>query len=329
MKINKEFTKEELINYLVDVIELILSTILGLFLGLNFKVFLDMYFALIYFINKSFVWMLISVIGLACISEFIINKIPEFISDLLYMVISKFKVKKDILKCKINKIIYCLCLTKMLNYIFIIGMTSLFVIAIFTYDDKDKDLAVNNLHTYKISENIANQIISSEYIQYFIRRNETYNGMRMTDAMEIDQTIKSEALAISEKGKTDLDKIRLIYHWVGTNIEYDEYLADSIKDRNIKNTYGAKKAFYEKKGVCFEFATLFAAMVDSIGMKTKVVIGDAYNGDEFGPHAWNEVYIKDEQRWISVDATFWGLNSSFDSKYFNDIHIKNKVAWEN
>jgi hypothetical protein len=55
-------------------------------------------------------------------------------------------------------------------------------------------------------------------------------------------------------------------------------------------------------GICYDFASLFAGMLRSIGIPAKLVKGYADNID--GYHAWNEVYIKETDEWITIDTSF-------------------------
>lgn len=328
MYLKRKILSKRLLDSFCDTVELCLSIIFGVLLGCNFKVVLDLYFSFINFFSDSYVVMVIGIWGIAVFSEFIVNTVPIYIAEALYKYLSNIKINRMInisAKLMINLLLF---LVRIFNYVCMFFLILFMIIVVARYG-KEEPFIANNLNTYKISDSIINQIISSDYMQFFIKRNETYNGMSMKEAMEINSEIELEALKISESGKTDLDKVRLIYFWVGTNIEYDDCLAENVKNKKEENTAGAKYAYYNRSGVCFEFATLFAAMIDSIDLSVKVIVGEAYNGEYFGAHAWNEVFLKDEDRWISVDPTFWGLNSSFDSKDFDTIHINRKVAWEN
>ena len=66
------------------------------------------------------------------------------------------------------------------------------------------------------------------------------------------------------------------------------------------------KVLAEKKGICFDYASLMAAMLRSQGIPTKLVIG--YAGDAY--HAWIHTYIP-EKGWIEgvifFDGTTWKL----------------------
>ena len=88
-----------------------------------------------------------------------------------------------------------------------------------------------------------------------------------------------------------------IYDYVVENIRYDsDKVFDLLYDYlpNIVDTYTTNT------GICYDYASLFAAMLRSIGIPTKLVKGYAsYAPDAY--HAWNEVFIDGE--WITVDPT--------------------------
>ena len=108
-------------------------------------------------------------------------------------------------------------------------------------------------------------------------------------------------------GMNELQKIEAIYEYVTENIEYvstaenaaNGYIPDP--DRTLKN----------KSGICFDYASLMAAMLRSQRLPTKVVVG--YAGDIY--HAWISVYVKGSgwidgiisfngSKWNRMDPTF-------------------------
>lgn len=96
---------------------------------------------------------------------------------------------------------------------------------------------------------------------------------------------------------TDSEKVIAIYNYIIANYKYDFDKAASVKPGyipNIVDTYNSKL------GICYDYSTLFAAMLRSQGIPTKVVKGYTSFVDEY--HAWNEVFINGE--WIVVDTTF-------------------------
>jgi transglutaminase-like putative cysteine protease len=59
------------------------------------------------------------------------------------------------------------------------------------------------------------------------------------------------------------------------------------------------------EGDCWEFAALFEALAERVGLDSRTVTGLAWTGDESGRlalHAWNEVRVED--RWQAVDPTW-------------------------
>ena len=69
-------------------------------------------------------------------------------------------------------------------------------------------------------------------------------------------------------------------------------------------------------------------MARAVELNVRLVTGSAYDGEEYGAHAWNEVYSKEEERWINVDPTFYLSGNYFDNETFNNDHIKESIAGE-
>lgn len=98
------------------------------------------------------------------------------------------------------------------------------------------------------------------------------------------------------KGLSDQKKIDKIYNYIVNNIRYDSSITKlpSGYIPNINTTYSSKK------GICYDFASLFAAMLRSVGVPTKLIKGESSNVE--GYHAWNEVYING--KWRIVDTSY-------------------------
>lgn len=112
----------------------------------------------------------------------------------------------------------------------------------------------------------------------------------------------------------DVDRIAAIFEYIADNISYDKELAATVKSGYIPDP---DKTLAAGKGICFDYASLFAAMCRSQGIPTRLVIGYAEPNIY---HAWNEVYTE-ETGWITpelflkkkgyniADATFYAGNS--------------------
>lgn len=94
-----------------------------------------------------------------------------------------------------------------------------------------------------------------------------------------------------------MDKVRAVYHYIVSNVEYDYNFAPMVDKPYIPDI---EKTFITRKGICYDFASLFAAMLRTQGIPVKLVKGYSDNID--GYHAWNEVLI--DGSWVTIDATY-------------------------
>ena len=155
-----------------------------------------------------------------------------------------------------------------------------------------------------------------------------YNGVTLEDGIKSNEDIDNKVLEIVNNSKSDREKARKIYTWVGSNIEYDFDKADKVLDEDSVTNSGAIEAFNTRKGICFDYSCLYTAMAKKANLKTRIVTGDAFDGVNYGPHAWNQVYLADEGQWINVDATFYLAGDYFDNSDFNDDHLNSQIAGE-
>lgn len=112
----------------------------------------------------------------------------------------------------------------------------------------------------------------------------------------------------------DVERIAVIFGYVADNITYDKQLAATVKSGYIPDP---DRTLDKGTGICFDYASLMAAMLRSQGIPARLVIGWA-EPDIY--HAWNEIYT-DETGWITpelflkkkgfniADATFYAGNS--------------------
>jgi hypothetical protein len=124
-------------------------------------------------------------------------------------------------------------------------------------------------------------------------------------------------------------KAYLLYKWIGENIKYDwDKFNDVVNNTSYKDSFGAIPAFETRKGVCEDYSDLYAAMARAVGLKVRIDIGNAYSGGVYVGHAWNEVYIPDENVWIPLDTTWASSGNYFDNKDFYKLHSFQAVAGE-
>lgn len=112
---------------------------------------------------------------------------------------------------------------------------------------------------------------------------------------------------------TDLEKVRVIFVWIAHNIAYDyeklnlhqsdttAYLSNSLFD----DTLLIKNVLERRKGICYDYATLFRTMCTQAGIEAEMVKGYAKTSyKEIGAtspkHAWNAVKIGGYWRLLDV-----------------------------
>lgn len=104
--------------------------------------------------------------------------------------------------------------------------------------------------------------------------------------------------SLIKPGMTEEQKLEAIYQWVTENISYD-YTAYRENKNELKK---ASLVIEEKKGTCRDYSFTVAALARAAGLESKVVYGQARNGQQSEYHAWNEIKINNQ--WVSVDSTW-------------------------
>lgn len=93
--------------------------------------------------------------------------------------------------------------------------------------------------------------------------------------------------------ETDEEKIQAFYQWMIQTFEYD-YEADPFIQY-----FDVRKTLRTKRGLCFDFAHLFAAFCRSQNIPCYVIDGAAYKDGAL--HTWNRVYYNGS--WWDMDLT--------------------------
>lgn len=119
---------------------------------------------------------------------------------------------------------------------------------------------------------------------------------------------------------TDIEKIEKAYNYIIKNYKYD---FDKIN--NISNEYVPviDSVIEDESGICYDFAALFAGILRSEGIQTKLIKG--YRLDLNGYHAWNEVLY--DGKWVTIDTTYdlAFVNSKRSVSIFKDVKLYEKV----
>lgn len=115
--------------------------------------------------------------------------------------------------------------------------------------------------------------------------------------------VVTKGAELTKDAVTDLAHIQSIYDYVVKNFTYNYELAKTVQSGYLPDV---DKVLADKKGICFDYAAVMAAMLRSQNIPCKLVVG--YAGTTY--HAWIDVYI-DSIGWVDkviyFDGTTWTL----------------------
>ncbi|MGM9933581.1 transglutaminase family protein [uncultured Clostridium sp.] len=160
----------------------------------------------------------------------------------------------------------------------------------------------------------------------FINEIVIYNGTTIDEGIKSNDEIDAKAIKLTRDASNDRERAKILYDWIGSNIEYDDEKAELVLsgiDRAEMPESGARCAFDTRSGVCFDKACLYVAMSRAAGLRVRLISGEAFDGEKYVGHAWNQIYLKDENKWINVDTTFYDAGNYFDSNLFNEHKVEN------
>lgn len=102
---------------------------------------------------------------------------------------------------------------------------------------------------------------------------------------------------LTKDAKTNHEKVLAVYSYIINNVSYDDGKMDRVGTEYVPVI---DETFTTGTGMCYDFASLFAAMLRSEGVPVKLVMG--YKNDIEAYHAWNQVYL--DGGWVTVDTTY-------------------------
>lgn len=157
-----------------------------------------------------------------------------------------------------------------------------------------------------------------------------YNGITIDEGIKSNENINNKAVKLTANARSDRERAKILYTWIGSNIKYDNDKAEKVlygSDARKMPDGGAICAFENKSGICFDKACLYVAMSRAVNLKVRLIGGQAFDGEQYVGHAWNQVYLNDENVWINVDSTFYDGGNYFDSNLFSN-HKEEEIAGE-
>lgn len=143
------------------------------------------------------------------------------------------------------------------------------------------------------------------------------NGETVENAVRANPAINNTAIDLVRGCADKMERARRLYDWICANITYDDEKLLALEEDPFQLDSGAVPAFAQRRGICFDIASLYAAMCRAVHVPVRLVTGEALGAEGWVSHAWNEVYNPKEDRWVPVDATFGlGGGDYFDSPDF-------------
>jgi len=123
---------------------------------------------------------------------------------------------------------------------------------------------------------------------------------------------------ITTNFQTDKEKVRAVFIWTATNIEYDAANMFAINFYEEKEAKIAKPLL-TRKGICENYAALFNDICGRAGIKSFVIEGyTKQNGfTDYIPHAWCVAMI--DSSWFMFDPT-WGSGYINGGKFYKKIN---------
>ncbi len=114
------------------------------------------------------------------------------------------------------------------------------------------------------------------------------------DYNEDSQCVKL-AGELASRQPDELGVVESVFDYICANVSYDKEKAVTVKKGYLPRP---DDTLSTGKGICFDYASLAAAMLRSQGIPTKMVLGNVQPGGLY--HAWNMFYTK-ESGWVTVE----------------------------
>jgi len=282
--------------------------------------------------------------------NFVVNAISNItLYPLLDSIENKLKNKSTFFKRIIGAIFqlpkaitYVIVITFMLNFLSFLKITDSYnkyldESQLYNYISKEVVIPLTNSKLAKKLPNIVNNsfkiVIKDASATEANQQNKQkvityYNGITLEQGVQSNGEINKFAVNLTKDKSSTREKSRLIYKWVGSEIVYDDEKANRVLNNDLTVKSGAIPTFDSKRGICFDYACLLVAMCRANNIKVRIITGQGFNGNSWVSHAWNQIYLEGENKWINVDPTFLIGGDYFDSKRFAMDHKQESVAGE-
>ena len=181
-------------------------------------------------------------------------------------------------------------------------------------------------YVFRVMENIVDkkyaaiyetsaQVVLSDEFQPYLRPSDYSNYSE-------DSACVAKAAELAATANSQVDVIESVYAFVTKNVKYDREKAETVQSGYLPVP---DETLSTGKGICFDYASLAAAMLRSQGIPTKIIFGYVSPRDVY--HAWNMFYTEEtgwtvvkftaeDDSWIRLDLTF--AANGRDAKFIGD-----------
>ena len=170
-------------------------------------------------------------------------------------------------------------------------------------------IVVSTLAEVSIEDPLMPFLTPSQYVKY-----------------DENSAVVAKAAELTADSRGLLDMISAVYNYVVSNFTFDDALAETVQSGYLPDVDAVLDS---KKGICFDYSAVMAAMLRSRGVPTKLVVG--FNEGDY--HAWlnvhspetgwiNMVVFFDGREWMLMDPTLAGgdvdyiaIEADYEAKY--------------
>ena len=110
---------------------------------------------------------------------------------------------------------------------------------------------------------------------------------------------------------SDKEKAERLYDYIVNLLTYDYEKAATVEKGYLPDV---DATLQERKGICFDYSALFAAMLRAQDIPVRLAIGYVQPDNIY--HAWNQVYLDGE--WVWMDSTFGPESAYTEENYTNE-----------
>ena len=137
-------------------------------------------------------------------------------------------------------------------------------------------------------------------------------------SQQVNYSRSSEAVNFSFEltlgAEGDLEKVERVFDYLVSTIKYDNAKARAVENGELVGYIpDIDETLETKKGICYDYSALFAAMLRANGIPAKLVMGYVFPDDIY--HAWNLIYTTDAG-WVAKEIRFDGSDWSLADATF-------------